>query len=312
MPSIFVTPPGWSWDIALYFFFGGMAGGCYFLASMLRLVGHGADARVSRIGYYLAFPLINVCALLLIKDLGVPERFWHMLVQSERAPALMFKWWSPISFGSWIIAVSGILPLISFVYALLEGGIVRSEGALRLTRPLHDGRTLIGRVFLIVAVLLGLLLAGYTGILATVTNAPTWSREPLLPAIFMASGVATAGGVLFLLAHATGAGVADSRARVLRTALLALLVEAALLLLSIVLAIGHVTPYFLGWWAALFWLVVLPVAFVLPIALLYSVVFRRRDLVRNAAVLGAALLVVGGLLFRVFEVFGGQAYYRPY
>jgi len=39
MQDVFVTPPGWSWDIALYFFFGGLAGGAYFVANLLRLVG---------------------------------------------------------------------------------------------------------------------------------------------------------------------------------------------------------------------------------------------------------------------------------
>jgi formate-dependent nitrite reductase membrane component NrfD len=50
MPNVFAYPPGWSWDIVLYFFIGGMAGGLLFIACLLRLLG-GASARpLSRIG----------------------------------------------------------------------------------------------------------------------------------------------------------------------------------------------------------------------------------------------------------------------
>lgn len=312
MPNVYVAPPGWGWDIVLYFFFGGLAGGCYFFASMLRLVGTGADARISRIGYYLAFPLVNVCALLLIKDLGVPERFWHMLIRSEQVPLPIFKWWSPISFGSWIVAASGILPLVSFVHALLEGGILRNRSAQRITHTLHDGTAPAGKVFLVFACLLGLVLAGYTGILLNVNNAPTWSHDPLLPALFMASGVATAGAVLYLISWAADAGTEFTRQRVLRTAGLALAFEAALLLVSVVLAFGSVSPVFMGGWAVLFWALLVPFGVIAPLMLLFNAFQRRRDLVKNALPLAAALIMGGGLLFRLLEVFGGQAYFVPY
>ncbi len=206
MGDIFVTPPGWSWDIVLYFFFGGLAGGAYFVASLLRLVGRREDRELSRIGYYLAFPLIIVCAILLIKDLGRPERFWHMVFQSERLPALMFKWWSPISFGTWIVTLFGALALLSFVHALVEGGVWRESSVRRFTGPFHDPDGWLGTLFLIIAAAWGLVLGGYTGMLIMVSNAPTWSHDPLLPPLFMASGVATGSAVppAPLPAHRTG------------------------------------------------------------------------------------------------------------
>ncbi|HEX7119352.1 MAG TPA: NrfD/PsrC family molybdoenzyme membrane anchor subunit [Longimicrobiales bacterium] len=312
MDDVFVTPPGWSWDITLYFFFGGLAGGVYFLASLLRLLGSAGGRRLARIGYYLAFPLLIVCTLLLIKDLGRPERFWHMVFQSERFPALMFKWWSPISFGTWILILFGIFSVLSFAYALVEGGAVRSPALRRITGPLHDAATVAGTVFLVLGAAWGLFLASYTGMLLMVNNAPSWSPDPLLPPLFMASGVASGAAALYLIAHFAGAGDATARHRVLRTGALALAFEALLLVVSVVLGIGHATPYFLGWWAALFWIVIVPFGFVLPLVLLFAAEYRHRDLVRAAPVVGAALLLAGGLLLRVLEVFGGQAYYVPY
>lgn len=312
MQDVFVTPPGWSWDIALYFFLGGLAGGAYFIANLLRLVGGGAgDRRLSRIGHYLAFPLLIVSTILLIKDLGRPERFWHMVFQSERFPALMFKWWSPISFGTWILIGFGVFSVLSFVYALAEGGVLRSPFARRLTRPLHENGGL-STVFLVLGALWGLLLASYTGMLLMVNNAPTWSHDPVLPPLFAAAGVAAGAAAIYLVAHFTGAGDASGRRRVLRTAAYALAFEALLLLASVILGLGGVSPYFLGAWALLFWLVIVPFGVVLPLVLLWSAEFRDRHLVRDAPAVGAALLLVGGLLLRVLEVFGGQAYYVPY
>jgi formate-dependent nitrite reductase membrane component NrfD len=312
MPNVFAMPPGWSWDIVLYFFIGGLAGGLLFLACLLRLVGGVGSRPLSRIGFYLAFPLINVGALLLVKDLGRPERFWHMLIQSEGIPALSFKWWSPISFGSWILAAFGVFALVGFVYALVEGGHWRNDAAGRTTGSLVNPLGILGKVFLVLGAILGLATAGYTGMLLNVSNVVTWSHDPLLPAIFMASGVATAAAVIFLLAHVTGAGYAPDRHGVLRTGILALGFEAVLVAAAILIGIGSVSVFYLGWWAALFWLIVLPFGLLIPLVLLGFAEYRGRHLVPNALVIGAVLVLVGGILFRTLEVIGGQAYWQPY
>src|SRR5207237_1014824 len=70
MPSTFFTePPHWRWLIILYFFFGGLAGGCYVLASMLDLMGRPSDRPLARLGCLLAFPALVV-------SLGSLARVW--------------------------------------------------------------------------------------------------------------------------------------------------------------------------------------------------------------------------------------------
>jgi protein NrfD len=314
--SVFVAPAGWSWDIILYFFLGGLAGGSLFLANLLRLSGAQPTLVPARIGYYLAFPLVNLCAILLIKDLGRPERFWHMLVQSERIPLPMFKWWSPISVGSWVLFLFGIAAAISFVYALLEGGVVtwrRADPLQRWLAPLHRPGIL-GAIYLIGGAGLALMIAGYTGLLLNNTSAPTWSQDPLLAPMFMASGVASAGAAIFLLGQFAGADVPASRHAVLRVALIALIVEAVLMVAAVLMGLTHISTstYFMGAWALLFWLVILPLGILAPIVLLWSAEHRDRSLVKNAHVVGAVLLLGGALLFRTLEVLGGQAYFRLY
>ena len=79
-------------------------------------------------------PCSSLCALLLILDLGVPVRFWHMLVQSHRIPYPVFKPWSPISLGVWILTTFGLLSFVAFVGTLVETGRVRWPPLLRVAR----------------------------------------------------------------------------------------------------------------------------------------------------------------------------------
>ncbi len=46
--------PHWGWEIVWYFFFGGLAGGYYLIASLAALFGSRQDRATVRAGYYLA------------------------------------------------------------------------------------------------------------------------------------------------------------------------------------------------------------------------------------------------------------------
>jgi formate-dependent nitrite reductase membrane component NrfD len=114
--TFFTASPQWHWLIITYFFIGGLAGGCYALAVLIDLFGRLADRPLARLGYYTAFPAIALSGLLLTLDLGRPERFWHMLIQSHTFQP-MLKPYSPMSFGSWALLAFGGLALVSFLAA---------------------------------------------------------------------------------------------------------------------------------------------------------------------------------------------------
>src|SRR5438105_15768379 len=99
MPSTFFTePPHWRWLIILYFFFGGLAGGCYVLASMLDLMGRPSDRPLGRLGYLLAFPIVVVCGVL-ITALGRPPGFFGLtLLPSAPRPIILTSW--PATFAA--------------------------------------------------------------------------------------------------------------------------------------------------------------------------------------------------------------------
>jgi len=188
--TFFTASPHWRWLIILYFFVGGIAGGSYFIAALLQWFGRGRpeDRPVIRTGYALGFWGAIISGALLTLDLGRPLRFWHMLFQSEHFPSLMFKSWSPISFGAWAILLFGACAALSWWEE-------RRERAPTLLAKLVAG---LGGIF-------GFFVAGYTGVLLSVTNRPIWADSPWLGALFLASGASTGAAALLLFSRRRGA-----------------------------------------------------------------------------------------------------------
>jgi formate-dependent nitrite reductase membrane component NrfD len=124
-----VADPHWYWWIIFYFFFGGIAAGAYLIAAISDLVADRENRPVARAGYLLALPLTALCGVLLILDLGKPLRFWHMLVNTSTwQPA--FKYWSPMSYGSWVLTGFGLCTALSALFALAEWPRVARLGRL--------------------------------------------------------------------------------------------------------------------------------------------------------------------------------------
>src|SRR5262252_5558281 len=196
--TYFSAPPEWGWLIVLYFFFGGLAGGCYFLAALIDLVGRPEDRPLARLGYYIAFPCVILSGLLLTVDLGRPERFWHMLIESNTFRP-MFKYWSPMSVGAWALLIFGIPSLLSFLGALVEDNRLAWPAGRKFRPP-----GMLSKVIAMVGGLCGLYVAGYTGVLLAVTNRPIWSDTPLLGMLFIVSAASTSAALLILLAERTG------------------------------------------------------------------------------------------------------------
>ncbi len=133
----FVRGPDWTWYILFYFFFAGLSGGSYFLASLFRVAGKPADEPAARLGVYVAFAALIPCPVMLTLDLGKPLRFWHMLVNTspgELGPA--FKYWSPMSVGAWALVLFGLFVTVSFVEALARDRVVRIRLVDSAVRPL--------------------------------------------------------------------------------------------------------------------------------------------------------------------------------
>src|SRR5438046_5326588 len=158
--TFFSGAPRWTWFIIPYVYVGGLAGGAYFLSALLDRLGGAEDRPVIRTGYDVAAVGAILSGLLLTIDLGRPLRFWHMLFQSEHFPAIMFKGWSPISFGAWATLLFGLFAVLSALGARAE------EGRLQMPALRAVGGVVRGGVAKLVARvggLPGLLIAGSRG-----------------------------------------------------------------------------------------------------------------------------------------------------
>src|SRR6266851_10342644 len=54
----------WSWEIVLYFFLGGLAGGSFLVSTIAHLFGSDEDASLIRAGRYLSFVCILISPIL--------------------------------------------------------------------------------------------------------------------------------------------------------------------------------------------------------------------------------------------------------
>ncbi|HET6751721.1 MAG TPA: NrfD/PsrC family molybdoenzyme membrane anchor subunit [Actinomycetes bacterium] len=193
----FVRPPDWTWYIIPYFFLAGLAGGSYVIATLLRLFGERSDEPAARLGYYAAFLAFLPCPVLLTLDLTQPLRFWHMLWNTTPDnQGFNFKTGSPMSVGSWVLVVFGLFVTVSFLEVLVRDGRLRWSLAARVV-GLLDGA--LGRAWNVVGAVLGLFVAGYTGVLLSVSNQPVWSDTWALGGLFLASGLAGSAALLALL-----------------------------------------------------------------------------------------------------------------
>jgi formate-dependent nitrite reductase membrane component NrfD len=294
MPSTFFTePPHWRWLIVLYFFLGGIAGGCYFLAALIDLFGRPTDRPLARLGYRIAFPTVAVCGVLLIVDLGRPERFWHMLLQSETWLP-MFKSYSPMSFGAWGLLAFSAFAFLSFVATFRDNH--RHRPVSRLRPP-----GVIGTIIAFLGGLSGFFLASYTGVLLAVTNRPIWSDTSLLGLVFVVSSASTSIALLLLLGSRRVFLIGGLRA--LQRFDIAVRVLELITLVALIASLGSLARVWLNQWGALLALGVVGLGIIVPLLLH----LRTHGPTTGAAKLAAALVLVGGFLLRVVIVLSAES-----
>jgi len=180
-----VKPPVWTWEIPLYFFFGGMAGMSAVIASGAIIFHHLDLARAAL--WIAAIGGAVISPILLIMDLGRPRLFLNML--------RVFKHRSAMSMGAWILsgfgfcAVPGLIALELHAQQIFPGTL---DQLLRLAAG----------IFIFGSAIFGTLLATYTGVLIGATAIPAWFlHRTLLPIHFGTAGLGSAAGMLELLGH---------------------------------------------------------------------------------------------------------------
>ncbi|HTJ26194.1 MAG TPA: NrfD/PsrC family molybdoenzyme membrane anchor subunit [Candidatus Limnocylindria bacterium] len=206
----------WRWEIIAYFFVGGASAASAALAALADHSGDAEAAPLVRNGRYSALAGALVSSVLLVKDLGRPERFLNMM--------RILKVKSPMSVG--------VYSLIGFSTNVGLGALdqARADGLLRgalgvdpiawVPKSLRTAALAVSCAYM----------ALYTGVLIAATAIPVWYvGRRHIPAIFVLSGTTT-GCALQSALLAFGAPAPRTAKRLEMIELVAALAEGALLL----------------------------------------------------------------------------------
>lgn len=170
----------WRWQIVLYFFLGGIAGGSYLVATLADLCNAEKNGVLTRSGRYLSCVCILASPVLLILDLGRPARFHHML--------RVFKLRSVMSLGTWGLTAFGLCCGLTTAHQAASDGLLNWFPLLARWM-----KAVPVKLVEVLGSMLGLFVASYTGVLLSSTAVPVWARaRRILGPLFLSSGLSTA------------------------------------------------------------------------------------------------------------------------
>lgn len=276
----------WTWEIPVYFWLGGIGAGAHVVSAIARALGND-DRAFLRTSRYLTLVTMILSPILLIMDLGRPERFLNML--------RIFKWRSPMSVGTWGLTI----------FASLSGLVATSQAAkdgLLGDNPVSRTAGLIpARLLSVLALPFGFFVAAYTGVLIALTSVPMWARNAVLMGpTFLSSALSTGLSAISLILHAGGWGEHRTHAALRRAERYALVAEAGLLAASLVRMGRWGKPLYSRRLAPLFFGGTVLGGIVAPFLLLLGKESRSKGL------LSSALVLLGGLALRFAIVEGGR------
>lgn len=297
-PNVAPVLEVWGWDVALYLLFSGMAAGVLVIASVQYLFF--GDQKTSPL---MRFSLIAAAIVVPLAMLGL----LHDLANKPNILAF-YRYWnltSTMAVGARALLVIPPVALL-FGLALIPDRLTGRAAVLRpLALRLNRARTNLGRLTLAS----GLFLGTYTGVLLSANfGRPLWNT-PLLPVLFLVSGLSTGAAALTLFSR-------DEHERDRLTKLDVGLIGAEIAVLFLMLlgfatttrsqneALSLLTG---GAYGSAFWVFVVGIGLLVPLVL-EQLQLRRRIL---DTPLPSLMVMVGGLALRVVIVFAGQASIVP-
>jgi formate-dependent nitrite reductase membrane component NrfD len=214
-----------------------------------------------------------------------------MLVESQTWRP-MLKTYSPMSSGAWVILLFSGCAFVSFAGVVAERGWPR-WALLRHASP--DAR--FGRLVSGAGAILGLYLAGYTGVLLSVTNRPVWADTTLLGLIFLTSAASTSAALLILMGF--WSGLARERLHSLERFDRSALILEVLAIVALVASLGRIATVWLDGWGVLLAAMVLG-GIALPLLLDW------RGPAGRPPWIGPTLVLLGGLILRMVIIFSSN------
>jgi formate-dependent nitrite reductase membrane component NrfD len=170
-----LKPPVWIWTVPAYFFVGGVAGAAMTMGLAVQIVGGRHLRQFEERCRWVGAVGGGVGTALLIADLGRKARFLAMLRVLRPS--------SPMSIGSWVLALATPLSAGSALLTMTSGGL-----------------WYVGYAAGVGAGILGMPLATYTAVLLSNSAVPVWlATRKSLPLLFGASSAASLASVFELM-----------------------------------------------------------------------------------------------------------------
>lgn len=182
----------WDWRVASYLFLGGLSGGLMTM-SAINYIRSGNKPSADAVNAWkipVLIPILLTIGLIFLNlDLARPfHAFWFYLA---------FKPVSPMSWGAWIVLI--IYPLlIAYALAALPDDI---RGKIKYPSIRNAAESLKPHLLKLAKanVIAGVLLAIYTGVLlSSLVARPLWNT-PILPVLFLTSGMSTGAALMIIM-----------------------------------------------------------------------------------------------------------------
>ncbi|MGY5882397.1 NrfD/PsrC family molybdoenzyme membrane anchor subunit [Modestobacter lacusdianchii] len=196
--QIIKTPTWKNPEVPIYFFLGGAAGTSSVIAALAEFTDR---PKLARNAEYVAGAGALASVVLLIDDLGRPERFLHML--------RVFKVTSPLSVGSYILSPFSALTSAAAAFRLLDLKPVMGLGTkvLPFLPRIAGAIPVLRKSSAVGAAAFGGPMATYTAVLIANTAVPSWHAPyDELPFVFAGSAMAAGGGITMALTPVDEAG----------------------------------------------------------------------------------------------------------
>jgi formate-dependent nitrite reductase membrane component NrfD len=278
----------WLWDHAIYLFFGGLGGATYVIGAISAFFGPEWNP-ISRIGISLAFPSVAIGSLFLFLGLGSPSKAFH-------------AWKCPGT--SWISR--GVLFLTVFMaVAVIHTGLwIWPFEMLKDAAGLRKLLSVIGIIF-------GFATMTYTGFLLSASRPIAFWSTGILPALFLASALASGVLGIILIATLQGGVLISVILRLEYVAIVMILTEALMLIFH--MQATHRVPegqsaasiLMKESGAALFWLGVVVLGILVPLALLVLGMATMESPGSGMVILAAVSGLLGNLCLREAVLRGG-------
>ncbi len=278
----------WTWLPAIYLFLAGLSAGTFLAIAVLRFWKPGRFQQTGTIGAWAAVVLLAIGLLCLVAE-------------TEKPLQAMILFTSFVNFGSWM-TIGAWLLLATFIVWLVYAVLVTPK---LVGEKVGEGAK---KALATIGGVLAVCVALYAAVLLSAAPAMALWNTMLLPVLFLVSAIDT-GLALIAILLAIGPDKAEAHELmpwiekgVCVMVVLELIVLAAFIMMAAsgtdVAAAFSAEQIVEGSLALPFWLLVVAVGLVAPLAVAIAGVFSKKNIAVPVSVAGAVCALVGGLTLR--------------